>query len=79
MIAGEFCNYNYTIPIKFIFDEKYRNNFKKEKEDENAKKEKIKKENKERVNKEKGDKEYQQFLLLKKKFENEKNTTKGEK
>ncbi len=62
------CFYGY-----FIRKQEYRENFKKEKEQELLEKKLAKEREKEERKKAKEDREYQQFLELKNKFENSKN------
>lgn len=76
--CGESSYYERDIPIKYIIDENYRNNFKKEKEDEALEKKKAKEAEKAKLKKEREDREYQQFLTLKNKFENTKNAQEGD-
>jgi len=71
--CGESSYYERDIPIKYIIDKEYRENFKKEKEQELLEKKLAKEREKEERKKAKEDREYQQFLELKNKFENSKN------
>ena len=71
--CGESSYYERDIPINYIVDEKYRENFRKEKEQEILEKKLAKEREKEERKKAKEDREYQQFLELKNKFENSKN------
>ena len=69
--CGESSYHEKFIPVNYVLDEEYRENFKKEKEQEILEKKLAKECEKEERKKAKEDREYQQFLELKNKFENQ--------